>query len=188
MLYSCYSSSAIFRQVSIRHKWNRAHYLHKEQSTFRIAIYMYHNTWVSPPFCLWLNWLLLYQEKYIHAHSPGYDTNLPVSRTGNQKEIKLSYTVWAFLCFNFNRLSYFCSKFEFSLIYSSVSGPFLHLFHHWQRLSWKWIVMVCTSCKTSYNVLSNSRLSGGSGSGSGDGWSLIFEGGGVMQKKRVSAF
>ena len=45
--------------------------------------------------------------------------------------------------------------------------------------------MVCTSCKTSYNVLSNSCLSGGSGSGSGsgDGWSLIFEGGGGNAKK-----
>ena len=51
-------------------------------------------------------------------------------------------------------------------------------------------MMVCTSCKTSYNVLSNSRLSGvsgsGSGSGSGDGWSLIFKGGGGGNAKRES--
>ena len=46
--------------------------------------------------------------------------------------------------------------------------------------------MVCTSCKTSHNVLSNSCLSGGSGSGSGDGWSLIFEGGGGGNAKKES--
>ena len=58
--------------------------------------------------------------------------------------------------------------------------------------------MVCTSSETSYNALSHSHvinkglielcLSGGSGSGEGGGWSLIFRGEGVMQKRKFPDF
>ena len=49
------------------------------------------------------------------------------------------------------------------LICSTVSGAFSHVFSHWQRLiflaskRWFRILIVCTSCKTSYNVLSHSH-------------------------------
>ena len=47
-------------------------------------------------------------------------------------------------------------------IRNTVSGAFLHTFSHWQRLfqhlkQWSWILIVCTSCKTSYKVLSHSH-------------------------------
>ena len=64
---------------------------------------------------------------------------------------------WAFL-----RL--YCLSFSpfFFLIQITVSAAFLHAFSHWQRLflaskrSLR-ILIVCTSCKTSYNVLKHSH-------------------------------
>ena len=58
-------------------------------------------------------------------------------------------------------LAHFWFKTWIFLIRSTVSGAFLHVFSHWQRLflASKWwfrILIVCTSCKTSYNVLSHS--------------------------------
>ena len=41
--------------------------------------------------------------------------------------------LWAFLCFNL-KISHFLPKFKFSLIHSSVSGAFLHVFNDWERL------------------------------------------------------
>ena len=62
---------------------------------------------------------------------PGYDNNLPVSRTGHQiSRIKSSYELFCALIWN---LSHFLPKFEFSMIQSSVSGVFSHVFHHWQN-------------------------------------------------------
>ena len=60
-------------------------------------------------------------------------------------------------------LAHFSLKTWIFLIRGTVSGAFLHIFSHWQRLflaskQWFWILIVCTSCKTSYNVLSHSRL------------------------------
>ena len=58
-----------------------------------------------------------------------------------------------------------------------VSGAFLHVFSHWQRLFWSlqgWlqILIVCTSCKTSCNVLCHSHDCPYLGAGSifGEGW------------------
>ena len=60
--------------------------------------------------------------------SPRYDTNLPVSHTGNRiSQIKSSYELFFALIWN---LSHFHPKFEFSLIHSLVSGAFFHVFHH----------------------------------------------------------
>ena len=62
---------------------------------------------------------------------PGYDNNLPVSRTGHQiSRIKSSYELFCALIWN---LSHFLSKFEFFMIQSSVSGLFSHVFHHGQN-------------------------------------------------------
>ena len=55
---------------------------------------------------------------------------LLVSCTGHQiSHIKSSYEIFFALIWN---LSHFLPKFEFSVIHSSVSGAFLHVFHHWQ--------------------------------------------------------
>ena len=55
--------------------------------------------------------------KSIYANSPGYDTDLPVSRIKSSYELPYS------------------SKIRIFLIHSSVFGVFLYVFHHWQRLS-----------------------------------------------------
>ena len=64
---------------------------------------------------------------------------------------------WAllFLCFKFSPFSSQNSNFCF--IHCTVSGIFLHIFGHWQRLfcPWKENLKVYTSCKTSCNVLSH---------------------------------
>ena len=69
-------------------------------------------------------------------------------------------------------LAHFLLKTWIFLIRSTVSGAFLHVFSHWQRLflaskRWFRILIVCTSCKT---------LGAGS----------IFRGGGEIVKKRQS--
>ena len=74
------------------------------------------------------------------------------------------------------------------LIRSTFSGAFLHVFSHWQRLflaskRWFRILIVRTSCKTSYNVLSHSYW----GLGQfffwgGGGFVEIPRGGGVVKK------
>ena len=62
-----------------------------------------------------------------------------------------------------------------------VSGAFLHVCSHWASKRWFRILIVCTSCKTSYNVLSHSH------------WGLgqFFKGGGHWNsrggKKRQSS-
>ena len=72
------------------------------------------------------------QLSRIIQESPRYDSNLPVSHTAHQIcQIKSSYELFCTLIWN---LSHFLPKFEFSLIQSSVSGAFSHLFHHSQRL------------------------------------------------------
>ena len=56
---------------------------------------------------------------------------LTLPGTGHQISwIKSSYELFCVLICN---LSHFLPKFEFSLILSSFSGAFLHVFHHWQR-------------------------------------------------------
>ena len=94
--------------------------------------------------------------------------------------------LWAFLCFNLEFIPFspqirifYDSKFGFWGIFARISSL---------TKSWKLIVMVCNSCKTSYNVLSQLRTGsncayGGRGQG---GWSLIF--GGLMQKKQSPDF
>ena len=84
-----------------------------------------------------------------------YDTNLPVSGTGHHiSRIKSSFELFCALVWD---LAYFKLKTWIFLIRSTVSGAFLHLFSHWQRLflaskRWSRILIVCTSYKTSYNV------------------------------------
>ena len=74
---------------------------------------------------------------------------------------------WAFLWLSL-RCSPFLAKTLIFHIHSTVFGAFLHLFSHWQRLFlaskwWSRILTVCTSCKTSYNVLSHSHIYWGGG-------------------------
>ena len=107
------------------------------------------------------------------------DTTTISSRTGHQiSRIKLRYELFCALIWN---LSHFVTKFEFPLIQSSASGAFSHVFHHWQRLfpHYTELWWFCTSCTTSYNVLS--RLGTGSSC-------AYLGGGGVLQKKESPVF
>ena len=62
---------------------------------------------------------------------------------------------WVFLCYSLKFSPFFFEN-------SMVSWAFLHVLSHWQRLLfsslqwWMQILMVCNSCKSSHNVLSNS--------------------------------
>ena len=74
--------------------------------------------------------------------------------------------LWAFLCFNLEFIPFspkirifYDSKFGFWGIFARISSL---------TKSWKLIVMVCNSCKTSYNVLS--RLGTGSNCAYGGVW------------------
>ena len=97
---------------------------------------------------------------------------------------------WAFLCLSL-RFSQFNLKTWNFLVHSTVSRAFLHLFSHWQKLflgskQWSQILVVCTSCKTSYNVLShaNTNFVGVGERGFGVHW--ISGGGGGSEKGRFS--
>ena len=86
-------------------------------------------------------------------------------------------------------LAHFQLKTWIFLIRSTVSGAFLLVFSHWQRLClaskrWFRILIVCTSCKTSYNVLSHSYW--GSIFWGGKGGSLKFRG--VVKKSQSPDF
>ena len=115
----------------------------------------------------------------IQQQSPG----LPYMSPNLPDKIEL----WAFLCFNLEFIPFspkirifYDSKFGFWGIFTRISSL---------TKSWKLIVMVCNSCKTSYNVLSwlgtGSNCAHGRGGVRG-GWSLIF--GGLMQKKESPDF
>ena len=88
--------------------------------------------------------------------SPGYSTDLLLSclPPGHHIcQIKSSPKLFCALVWD---LAYFFLKTWSFLICSTVSGAFLHVFSHSQRLflATKWwlrILIVCTSCKTSYD-------------------------------------
>ena len=100
---------------------------------------------------------------------------------------------WAFLCLSLTFSPLLAQNVNFSFsksqVRSTVSGALLHLFSHWQRLflaskRLSRILIVCTSCKISYNVLSHSHIyRGGVG---GWGGSLNFRGGRGGEWKRES--
>ena len=136
----------------------------------------------------------------MHANSPGYDNNLPVSRIGHQiSRIKSSYELFFALIWNLSHFLptfspkiriLFDSKFVFWGIFARISS----LTKISLRLpSQKLIVLVCTSCKTSYNVQgrlgteSNCAYRGGGGGGAGSG-GLIVDIRGGNAKERVSRF
>ena len=78
---------------------------------------------------------------------------------------------WAFLCFSL-KFSPFFHKIQTFCIHCTVSGTFLHMFSQWQRFCsslqwWKRILIPCTSCKMSYNVLRQFVGAGGGGGGWG---------------------
>ena len=103
----------------------------------------------------------------------------PQKNPGSAPAYRSPNLFWAFLCFGLE-LSPFFPK--ISLIHGT--WYILHVFCHWQKYLYfvLWILMICPSCKTSYNVLSHTHafiwelgqlcLSGG--------W-----GGGVMQKRET---
>ena len=104
----------------------------------------------------------------IRQQSPG----LPYGSPNLPDKIEL----WAFLCFNLEFIPFspkirifYDSKFGFWGIFARISSL---------TKSWKLIVMVCNSCKTSYNVLSrlgtgsNCAYGGGGGGGGVDRWCL----------------
>lgn len=68
----------------------------------------------------------------IFANSPRNNTDLPVSHTAHQISL-IKSRLWAFRCFNLEFIP-FCPQIWISLIHSSVSGVFLQVYHHWQRL------------------------------------------------------
>ena len=60
----------------------------------------------------------------IHANSPRYDSNLPVSRMGHQiSRIKTSDELFCALIWS-------VAKFEFALSQRWLSGAFSYVFHH----------------------------------------------------------
>ena len=130
------------------------------------------------------------QLSRIIRESPGYGTDLPLSHTshtGHQiSRIKSSYELF---CALVRDLAQFKLKTSIFLIRSTVSGAFLHVFSHSQRLflaSKRWLrnLIVCTSCKTPFNVLSHSY----SGLGQFVGVGVRWNSGGGSEKKRVSRF
>ena len=141
----------------------------------------------------------------IHTNSPGYDTSLLVSHTGQQiSQKETSCEIFCALIWN---LSHFLPNVEFSLIHSSVSRAYfnLHIFYHWQRLFRRSIMRAnCDGLYfmydfvSSYNVLSHSyvinkgldwsnrALRGVKGAGCW--YSRGAGGGGGNAKERVSRF
>lgn len=115
--------------------------------------------------------------------------------------IKSTYELFCTLVLEFGPFSSKCEYFFFIYSCNKISGAFLQVLYHWQRLIFhqydrklKWILMSCTytSCKTSYNVLlSHTHV--------GDWVNLcwsgekglvidICRGGGANAKDRVSRF
>ena len=100
---------------------------------------------------------------------------------------------WAFLCLSLRFSPFLAQHANFSYSQLAVSGAFLDIFIHWQRLflASKWclqILIVCNSCKTSNNVLSHSHWGLGQSVG---GWGHWNPGGGGAvggEKKRASRF
>ena len=95
------------------------------------------------------------QLSWIIRKCPGYGNDLPLSRTGYQiSSIKWTFELFCTLVWN---LAHFFLKIQTFFIHNMVSGTFLPIFSHWQRLFlslqwWKGILIACTSCKTSYTV------------------------------------
>ena len=81
----------------------------------------------------------------------GYGTDLPLSRTGHHiSRIKSSFELFCALIWD---LAHFSSKFEF--FFFAVRRRFFLASKRSLR-----ILIVCTSCKTSYNVLSHPHIGG----------------------------
>ena len=84
--------------------------------------------------------------------SPGYDTNLPVSRTGHHiSRIKSSFELFCALVWD---LAHFSSKLEFFLFVVRFLGHFCTYLvtdkdYFWHQ-RWSRILMVCTSRETSH--------------------------------------
>ena len=113
-----------------------------------------------------------YQLSRIRHQSPGLPYGSPY--------LPDKIIFWSLLCLSL-RFSPFLAQNLGFLIRCMVSGAFLHPSSHWQRLclpSGLQILIVCTSCKTSY-VLSHSHICPGWGS-------LNFGRGGGVVKKRES--
>ena len=118
------------------------------------------------------------QPSWIIRASPGYGTDLPLPRTGHHiPRIKSSFELFcAFIAWDLAHFFFlFKSRFLRHFCTYLVTD-------HWQRLflaskrSLR-ILIVCTSCKTSYNVLKHSH------------WGLSqFVGGLVKKKKKAPDF
>ena len=78
----------------------------------------------------------------------------PQKNPGSAPAYRWPNLFWAFLCFGLE-LSPFFPK--ISLIHGT--WYILHVFWHWQKYLYfvKWILMVCTSCKSSYTALSHTN-------------------------------
>ena len=114
--------------------------------------------------------------------------SIPVSRTGHHiSRIKSSFELFCALVWD---LAHVSSKLEFFLFVVRFLGHFCSCLvtdkdYFWHQMKrWSRILIVCTSCKTLYNVLSHCHICRGCGRGGGGGSSLNFRGGVV--KKRES--
>ena len=107
--------------------------------------------------------------------------SLPYRSPNLPYKIKL----WAFLCFNLEFIP-FCPKIWISMIHRSVSGVFLQVYHHWQRLchhhnhkSKLWWSVLHVRIYIIYNLLiykCPKPFSCGGGGG-GDGGVVVIRGG-----------
>ena len=113
----------------------------------------------------------------IHANSPGLSGSLP--DTTPISTIKSSYELFCALIWNL-------CHFEFSFTHSLVSGTFLHVFHHGQRLSCHYNHKSELWCSVTRVSLHNYNVLKHLGTGSNityQGW-----GGGGGARERVSRF
>ena len=119
--------------------------------------------------------------------SPSFSSNLPVSRLEHQiSRIKWTFEYFCALVWN---LVHFFTKFELFLFIVQFLGHFCTCLVNEVSSSlqwWKRILIPCTSCNTSYNVLRQFVGAGGGGGVGGvdiRGW-----GGGVVQNRESPDF
>ena len=97
---------------------------------------------------------------FIHANSPRLSGSL--LDTALTSRSPLQVTISPIFCALVWDLVHFKLKTWIFLLRSTVSGAFLHVFSHFQRIflatkQWLRILIVRTSCETSYNALSHSH-------------------------------
>ena len=146
------------RLLAVSNKSNKTNSEKKNSLFFYIRLQKQHNSLMY--------WLLMYCGQkmiIIHANFPGLSTSLRIRHRSpallyGPPYLQDKITFWAFLCLGLKFSSFLAQNVKFS---HSQYG-FLHVFSQWQRLflalkRWLRFLIVGTSCKTSFNILSHSH-------------------------------